>query len=56
MQGDETVINCQIRVFAIIVADIFSKMKLESVNFQDKPVILLEKRLSGVTEQGYPRS
>jgi hypothetical protein len=55
MQGDEMVINCQISVFAIIVADIFLKMKLESVSFQDRLVILLEKRLSGVTEQGYPR-
>jgi len=32
------------------------KMKLESVSFQDKLVILLEKRFSGVAEQGYPRS
>jgi hypothetical protein len=50
------IISCQICVFAIIVADIFSKMKLESVSFQDRLVILLEKRLSGVAEQGYPRS
>jgi hypothetical protein len=33
MQADEMVINCQISVFAIIVADIFSKMKLECVSF-----------------------
>jgi hypothetical protein len=51
MQGDEMVINCQISVFAIIVADVFLKMKLESVSFQDRLAILLEKRLSGVAEQ-----
>jgi len=47
----EKIISRQIRVFAIIMADIFSKMKLESVSFQDRLVILLEKRLSSVAEQ-----
>jgi hypothetical protein len=50
------IISCQIHVFAVIVADIFSKMRLESVSFQDRRVILLEKRLSGIAEQGYTMS
>jgi hypothetical protein len=50
------IVSCHIRVFAIIVADIFLQMRLESVSSKDRLVILLEKRLSGVAEQGYTMS